>query len=154
MDSYKVARQSILKEKDLADFTGGASFELIRAAEDKIGLKFTGAYLDYLKTFGAGNFGAQEIYGILNDEFENSSVPDAIWFTLTDRRESNLPANLLAIYDTGSDELFCLDFNQLDSIGEPKVVSFIPGVALDSQTYETIAESFGEFLLKMINEEI
>ncbi|MDV2884707.1 hypothetical protein RYX45_05920 [Alkalihalophilus pseudofirmus] len=42
MDSYKVARQSILTEKDLADFTGGASLELIRAAEDKIGLKFTG----------------------------------------------------------------------------------------------------------------
>ncbi|MDV2884706.1 SMI1/KNR4 family protein [Alkalihalophilus pseudofirmus] len=77
------------------------------------------------------------MYGIFNNEFENSSVPDAIWFTLTERRESDLPANLLVIYDSGSDELFCLDFNQLDSIGEPKVVSFIPGVALDSQTYET-----------------
>ncbi len=39
---------------------------------------------DYLKTFGAGNFGAQEIYGIINADFENSSVPDAIWYTLTE----------------------------------------------------------------------
>ena len=61
-------------------------------------------------------------------DFENSSVPDAIWYTLTERRETNLPSNLLVIYDTGSDEFFCLDFNQYDYKGEPRVVSFLPGV--------------------------
>lgn len=71
----------------MAEFIGGQTNELIKLAEEELGMKFTGLYLDYLQTFGAGNFGAQEIYGIINDNFENSSVPDAIWYTLTERNE-------------------------------------------------------------------
>lgn len=93
-------------------------------------------------------------YGIINADFENSSVPDAIWYTLTERREINLPDNLLVIYDTGSDEIFCLDYSHLDDNGEPKVVSFLPGVDLESQTYEIIANDFGDFLLDVVKQEV
>jgi hypothetical protein len=103
-------------------------------------------------TFGAGNFGAQEIYGIINDDFEHSSVPDAIWFTLSERKEINLPPNLLVIYDTGSDELFCLNFN--DNNDEPTIVSFVPGMDVESQPYEIIAKDFGDFLLDLVMQEI
>ena len=113
LETYQKAKEIILNEDEFADFVGGHTDDLISLAEEKLGLKFTGLYLDYLKTFGAGNFGAQEIYGIINADFENSSVPDAIWYTLTERKEINLPNNLLVIYDTGSDELFCLDYNQM-----------------------------------------
>ncbi|MGE7184041.1 SMI1/KNR4 family protein [Peribacillus sp. NPDC006672] len=154
VEAYQKAKQIILNDDDIADFIGGRSTELINLAEEKLGLRFTGLYLDYLQTFGAGNFGAQEIYGIISADFENSSVPDAIWYTLTERKEINLPSNLLVIYDTGSDELFCLDFNQLDDKGEPKVVSFVPGVELESQTYEKIANDFGDFLLDLVKQEI
>lgn len=152
--TYQKAKEIILNEDEFADFVGGHTDDLISLAEEKLGLKFTGLYLDYLKTFGAGNFGAQEIYGIINADFENSSVPDAIWYTLTERKEINLPNNLLVIYDTGSDELFCLDYNQNDENGEPKVVSFVPGVDLESQTYEIIANDFGDFLLSLVNQEV
>lgn len=152
--TYQKAKQIIHDNEDLADFIGGRSNELIKLAEEKLGVKFTGLYLDYLQTFGVGNFGAQEIYGIINDNFENSSVPDAIWYTLTERKEINLPNNLLVIYDTGSDELFCLDFNQLDEKGEPKVVSFVPGIDLESQSYEIIANDFGDFLLDLVMQEV
>ncbi|WNS75999.1 SMI1/KNR4 family protein [Bacillus sp. DTU_2020_1000418_1_SI_GHA_SEK_038] len=154
VETYQKAKQIILNEEEISDFVGGRTIELINLAEEKLGLRFTGLYLDYLKTFGAGNFGAQEIYGIINNDFENSSVPDAIWYTLTERKEINLPSNLLVIYDTGSDELFCLDFNQTDDNGEPKVVSFVPGVELKSQTYEIIANDFGDFLLDLVKQEI
>lgn len=154
VETYQKAKQIIHDNEDLADFIGGRSNELIKLAEEKLGVKFTGLYLDYLQTFGAGNFGAQEIYGIINDNFENSSVPDAIWYTLTERKEINLPNNLLVIYDTGSDELFCLDFNQLDEKGEPKVVSFVPGIDLESQSYEIIANDFGDFLLDLVMQEV
>ncbi|WP_249292243.1 SMI1/KNR4 family protein [Metabacillus flavus] len=100
-DFYRDAKNIISANKDLADFIGGRPVQLIKDAEDRLGFKFNGLYLDYLKTFGAGNFGAQEIYGIINNDFENSSVPDAIWYTLSERREINLPNNLLIIYDTG-----------------------------------------------------
>ncbi|BBW97006.1 SMI1/KNR4 family protein [Geobacillus icigianus] len=119
----------------------------------KLGLKFIGSYLDFLLSFGAGNFGSQEIFGIISSDFENSSVPDAIWYTLTERREGNLPSNLLIIYDTGSDEVFCLDFNKIDN-NEPKVVSFFLGVDLDNQKYEIIANDFGSFLLDLVKREL
>lgn len=151
--AYIEAKQIMLND-DIADFVGGRTSELINSAEEKLGVKFSGLYLNYLQTFGAGNFGAQEIYGIISNDFENSSVPDAIWYTLTERKESNLPSNLLIIYDTGSDELFCLDYNQLDENREPKVVSFVPGVELESQTYEIIANDFGDFLLDLVKQEI
>ncbi|EIT87463.1 hypothetical protein A374_00145 [Fictibacillus macauensis ZFHKF-1] len=154
VETYQKAKQIIHDNEDLADFIGGRSNELIKWAEEKLGVKFTGLYLDYLQTFGVGNFGSQEIYGIINDNFENSSVPDAIWYTLTERKEINLPNNLLVIYDTGSDELFCLDFNQLDEKGEPKVVSFVPGLDLGSQSYELIANDFGDFLLDLVMQEV
>jgi len=152
--NYQKAKETILNEEEIADFVGGRADELISLAEEELGLKFTGLYLDYLKTFGAGNFGAQEIYGIIDENFESSSVPDAIWYTLTERKKINLPDNLLAIYDTGSDEIYCLDYSNLDNNGEPKVVAFVPGVDLESQTYEIIANDFGDFLLDLSREEV
>jgi hypothetical protein len=152
--TYQKAKQMIQTNENIADFIGGRTNELIKLAEEKLDLKFTGLYLDYLQRFGAGNFGAQEIYGIINDDFENSSVPDAIWYTLSERKAINLPNNLLIIYDTGSDELFCLDFNQLDEKKEPKVVSFVPGIELAKQRYEIIAHDFGDFLLDLVLQEV
>ena len=154
VESYQKAKNIILANQEIADFIGGRTDELIIMAEEKLGLKFTGLYLDYLQTFGAGNFGAQEVYGIITNDFENSSVPDAIWYTLTERNEINLPNNFLIIYDTGSDELFCLDLNKSSETKEPKVVSFVPGIELKSQTYEIIANDFGEFLLNLVEREI
>ncbi|SFL73543.1 SMI1-KNR4 cell-wall [Gracilibacillus orientalis] len=105
--------------------------------------------MDFLRVFGA-----QEVHGIISADFENSSVPDAIWYTLTERKEISLLNNLLIIYDTGSAEIFCLDFSQLDHKREPKVVSYIRGVESKNQTFETIANDFGEFLLDLVNQEI
>ncbi|MFC4619367.1 SMI1/KNR4 family protein [Camelliibacillus cellulosilyticus] len=152
LDSYKKAKEIIYSNEDLADFVGGHSEQLIELAEKKLSIKFNGLYLDFLKSFGAGNFGTQEIYGILGSDFDNSSVPDGIWYTLTERIESNLPNNLLVIYDTGSDELFCLDYKQLDINHEPKVVSYIPGVK--KQPLEIIANDFGDFLLDLVYQEL
>lgn len=150
-ESYQTAKQIILSS-DASDFVGGCATELIDKAENKLGIDFTGLYRDYLLTFGAGNFGAQEIYGIIHDDFENSSVPDAIWCTLTERVESNLPNNLLVIYDSGDDELYCLDFKQYNE--EPKVVVFVPRVTLENQKYEVIADDFGDFLLELVKLEL
>lgn len=151
MASYQEAKEKILKHKEQGFFIGPRSDELISFAQEATGLKFTSTYLDFLKSFGAGNFGAQEIYGIISDDFENSSVPDAIWYTLTERREINLPHHLLVIYATGSGELYCLDFNHS---AEPPVVQFVPGIDLVKQTYEVVAKDFGDFLLDLVNQEL
>ncbi|KGX88768.1 cell wall assembly protein [Pontibacillus halophilus JSM 076056 = DSM 19796] len=154
INTYQKAKELISSEGALADFVGGCSEELIRLAERKLNLSFSPIYKNYLRSFGAGNFGSQEVYGIIDKNFVNSSVPDAIWFTLSEREEIDLPDTLLVIYDTGSDELYCLDFNQIEASGEPKVVSFIPGVNIGDQTYEVIADDFGDYLLDLVEREL
>lgn len=151
LETYQEAKKIILYNKEKSYFIGPRSDELILLAQETLGITFTGGYLDFLKSFGAGNFGSQEIYGIIGSDFENSSVPDAIWFTLTERREVNLPNNLLVIYDTGMGQLLCLDFNQPS---EPTVVQFFSGVDLDKQTYEIVAKNFGDFLLDLVIQEL
>ncbi|WP_054950715.1 SMI1/KNR4 family protein [Numidum massiliense] len=152
-ETYQKAKQIILSDKERSDFFGPRSRDLISKAEEVLGLMFSGSYLDFLLTFGAGNFGSEEIYGIINGDFENSSVPDAIWFTLTERREINLPNNLLVIYDTGWGELYCLDFNSADK-GEPSVISYVPGIDQNQQINEVIANDFGDFLLELIEDKL
>ncbi|THF81691.1 SMI1/KNR4 family protein [Cohnella fermenti] len=150
LETYLEAKELIQNNKEKGFFVGSRSDELISLAEEATRIKFTGFYTDFLKTFGAGNFGSQEVYGIIGDDFENSSVPDAIWFTLTERQEVNLPDNLLVIYDTGSGELYCLDF----SSEEPHVVEFVPGIDSDQQKYNVIAKDFGDFLLDLVKQEL
>lgn len=150
LESYQKAIAIVEKNKSKCYFAGERSEAVIGLAEETLGLKFTGVYRDFLRNYGAGNFGAQEIYGVINDDFYNSSVPDGIWYTLTERNEIGLPNNLLVIYDTGGDELYCLDFNMLNNAKEPAVISIVPGVDLDKQKFEIIANDFGDFLLDMV----
>ena len=69
-ESYQTAKRIILSSDD-SDFVGGCTNELIDKAQSTLGMKFTGLYKDYLQTFGAGNIGSQEIYGIVHYDFEN-----------------------------------------------------------------------------------
>src|SRR5690625_111709 len=154
INSYQKAKKIITENESLNEFIGGRFEELILKAEQKLNLKFSPSYLDFLKTFGAGNFGAEEIFGVIHDDFENSSVPDAIWYTLSERQVSSLPNSLLVIYDSGSDDLFCLNFNNLNDAREPRIVAYTPGVALKHQSYEVIADNFGDFLLDLVSQEI
>ncbi|MFC4323312.1 SMI1/KNR4 family protein [Litchfieldia salsa] len=149
-ETYLKAINLIEQYVENADFMGERSEELIKKAELVLGLEFPPLYRDFIKRYGAGNFGAEEIYGVINDDFENSSVPDAVWFTLTERRDFNLPRNLLVIYDTGMGVLNCLDFNQIKSNGEPPVIEYVSG------TNETniLVNDFGDFLLSLIESEV
>jgi len=149
-ETYFKAVNMIEGHEDIADFIGERSEGLVKKAELILGLEFSPLYRDFIKRYGAGNFCAEEIYGVINDDFENSSVPDAVWFTLTERKSFNLPNNLLVIYDTGIGELNCLDFNQINSNGEPPVIAYVSG----SSETNIVAEDFGDFLLSLIEREV
>lgn len=151
---YEKAVKLIEENEDLKDDIGGCSHKLIELAEKKLNLKFPRSYKDFLLKFGVLSFGSEEIYGIVREDFDNSRVPDAIWYTLVERREVKMPEWLLVIYDTGSEELFCLNLNNINDEGEPIVVSFVPGLDIEYQTYEEIAKDFGEFLLSRVKLEL
>lgn len=142
---------SLMKQNDqLCDFVGNCSEELIKNAEKKLNIQFPQTYRDFLLTYGAGNFGSEEIYGVIKNDFDNSGIPDAIWFTHKQRKEAALPVNLLVIYHTGGEEMFCIDFNQVGAFNEPIVVSYLIGLDKKDQTFEKIANDFGEFLLQRV----
>ncbi len=151
---FEEAIKLIQSNSDYLASVGGCSEDLIKKAEEKLNLNFSKIYKEFLLNFGAMSFGAEEFYGIVREDFDNSRIPDAIWYTLKERKEVLIPNHLLIVYDTGSEELFCLDFNKLTSENEPAVVVFIPGVDLEYQTYEIIAEDFGEFLLQRVKIEL
>jgi hypothetical protein len=152
-DNYNKARAIIDRNPSISYFVGPRSEELVRSAEQRLGLRFSPLYRDFLLAFGALSFGAQEIYGVVNANFENSRIPDAIWCTLTERAEVNMPSHLVTIYHTGFEEYFCLDFSRLNGQNEPSVVSFAPGFPPQQQKYELIAEDFGDFLLDLVSRE-
>ncbi|WP_314576024.1 SMI1/KNR4 family protein [Enterococcus gilvus] len=81
-------------------------------------------------------------------------MPDAIWATLDERNLINLPKNLLVLYNTGLEELYCLNFDILNSNNEPKVTSYFTGYSSDVQKYEVLYDDFSEFLLDMVYSEI
>ncbi len=150
-DSYEKALILISEKIDLCDFLGPRPESMIISAENVLNLKLRGAYRDFLLRFGTGNIGSYEIFGITNGEFENSSVPNAVWYTLAERKTYKLPENLFIIYDTGSDELYCLDFSGSKE-KEPSVVSYAPGIGIEHQDFRVVAQSFGDFLLEILEE--
>ncbi|MBM7706500.1 hypothetical protein JOD03_001403 [Chryseomicrobium aureum] len=152
--TYIKAKELIFENEDLADFSGERPINFIEKAERVIGLKFPSLYSGFLKEFGYLGFGAQEVYGIINDDFVNSSIPDGIWYTLQLREDVNLPSNFLAICYDGMEEVYCLDFNNVDKNGEPKVVAIDMGYDLEHQKIQIVAEDFGDFLLELVELEL
>lgn len=143
----------ISAHQDQADFEGFKEEDLIRKAETALGLEFPPTYRQFLKEYGCGDFAGQEFYGIINENFENSSIPNGIWLTL-DERKSGLPDNLIVIYATGDGAYYALDAAQRNDSGEYAVVAWTPGASKEMGDSEKIAEDFGEFLLAMLQRSI
>lgn len=104
----------------------------------------------FFSNYGAGSIGAEEIYGLIDENFADACLPDGIWFTLTERSQIQIPKNLYVLCDTGADEFICLDFNRCDKVGEPSVVTCSPGFDNSIQTYKKIADDFGDYLLAIV----
>ncbi|KAF0804037.1 cell wall assembly/cell proliferation coordinating protein, KNR4-like protein [Alcanivorax xiamenensis] len=68
----------IQKNPDVGTFVGPPEERLIELAEKALGQVFPPSYRRFTLELGAGNFGAVEIYGVIDDDFENSSIPDGV----------------------------------------------------------------------------
>jgi hypothetical protein len=76
MRDYEAARKMLLEHGGLADFAGPRDEGLIEQAEQVLGLRFPPTYRRFLREFGSGSFGGTEIYGVVDDDFEGSGIPD------------------------------------------------------------------------------
>ncbi|MGT2950079.1 hypothetical protein BU202_02980 [Streptococcus cuniculi] len=152
MGNYEQAISLIFENIEMMDYFGECSDSLIRLAEEALGVRYPDDYRDFVSRFGAGNFGSSEIYGVFKEDFENSSVPDSVWLTLLEREEIGLPHYLVIIYELGNGELYCLNYDKLNSVGEPTVTAFVPNGK--PNTDEILYESFGDFLLNIVTGEL
>jgi len=145
MDDYERAVALIEDNDEEADFDGPKPPGLIELAERAVGLRFPPTYRRFLSEFGAGNVGSTEIYGVIDEDFEHSSVPDAIWLALTQPRPG-----LFVIYAVGEGTEFCLDITRTASDGEMPVVAVDPS----GDRQEEVASDFGGAFLMLVREEL
>jgi len=82
-----------------------------------------------------------EFYGLISNDFENSSIPDAVWLTLNER-QSGLPHSLVLIFAVGDGGYYALDTSQVDKNYECPIISY----ELDGKTSK-IADDYGSFML-------
>ena len=146
MADYELAKAIVSAHKTKAQFAGPRSEELVKAAEDALGVSFPPTYQRFLLEYGAGSFGWVEFYGVINSDFVNSSVPDAIWSTLTQRQRVKLPREFVIVGDTGTGELYALDL----SVSSGPVVVVDPGAANPKR--EDVAEDFGAFFFQHVQQ--
>jgi len=141
----------------MCDFVGPRDEETIRAGERALGLRFPPTYRRFIGEYGCGNFGSEEIYGIIHQDFEHSGVPDAIWQTLRLRARMAVASHHVVVNKLGNGELACLDLSATgdDPSAEPPVIAGWPGeLAEAGRRVEVLAPDFGAFLLDLVRQRI
>ena len=148
-NDYDKAAAVIADHPDLQDFVGPRPEDLVQAAEAALSVRLPGTYRRFLLEFGAGSFGSAEIYGVIDSNFRDSSVPNGIWYTLTERQDSGLEPGLVIVGNDGTGNLLCLDCGAGD---DPPVVLVEPG--RPPRQGEAVAKNFGAFLLDAVSGQV
>jgi antitoxin YobK len=144
MKHYESARRLLHEGHGLeVDGPQPAPAELIRKAEQALGLTFPPSYRQFLLDFGTGGFGSLEVYGIVGEDFDKSSVPDGIWCTLDERKNSGLDRRYLLVQSGGDGTYVAIDSGQSDDAGECPLVR----LSIDGKPSEHVGDSFGAWLL-------
>lgn len=150
MNSLLLAFQIIENDKSgLNNFSGNKEESLIQRAEQALKLNFPPTYRLFLEKFGCGGFGAFEVYGIIDDNFYKSSIPNSIWLTLDDRKLYNIPHSFIIIGSLGYGPCYVLDSSQPNKDGEYPVLVYSTG-----EKSEKVNEDFGDFLLEQIHQSL
>jgi len=137
-----------VRGSDRAEFVGRRDNRVVAAAEQALGLAFPPTYRRFITEFGAGAVGGQEFYGVIDDDFTNSGVPDGVWLTLRQRTQWSMPNHLVIVGDTGTGEFYVLDTATRSPDGESPVLVWFDGQS------EQVAPDFGTFMWEMIQQEL
>ena len=122
---FLAAIEEMDENPSLCKFSGPMPAASVAAAEKALGVTFPASYRDFLLRFGAGNFGSFDVFGLTDPEFAAPHVPNAVWYTLQERK-SGLPPALVALATDFMGTLVCLDTGSLSG-DEAPVVSWKEG---------------------------
>lgn len=152
MDDLRRAIVIVEANPARASFVGPRDPALIATVESVLGGQLPATYHEFVRRLGAGNFGSFETYGVIDDEFENSAVPDGVWATLKTRREAGLPNDVVVVGDTGDGLYYCVKLQE--GRAESSVFIYQPGVDADQQQSYVVAQDFGEFFLNGVRAQL
>ena len=110
---FQLIEEMIEQNPDIADFDGPVPDGDILHAQDILGFQFPAAYQKFSRTFGVGNFGAAEFYGLIAGNVPAQSIPCAVFATLSERADPNFPSDFLVIQATGYGPMLCLAIGEM-----------------------------------------
>ncbi|USP00640.1 SMI1/KNR4 family protein [Bartonella taylorii] len=117
---------------------------LIEKAEKILELQFTSSYKSFLKNYGGGEIGCEEIFSIYGVDFETVYGGDIVYNRLTEIKNGLAKPEQLVVSRTDFGETFYFDYTQFQD-GECPIY-----VRLPSEDCEYYASNFYEFLCKRI----
>lgn len=121
--------------------------EWIARAETRLGVKFPPSYRWWLETYGSGAFGDQDVFTILQMEFEDACGPDIVYQNETSAANGTaIPDGLIVFEPESSDELYYFDLSSPSDSGEYPVMRW----DMEFGATEPFAPSFDQFLLKLV----
>jgi antitoxin YobK len=140
------------RQSDRARFVGPRDPGIVAAAEEALGLSFPPTYRRFLAELGAGAVAGREFYGAIDENFDDSSIPDGIWLTLDERKRFGFPKHLVIVGDTGMGEYYVLDTSHRDADGECPVAIWVAGESKEGDVLGMVAPDFGSFFWTAIQE--
>ena len=132
------------------DFSGPISLKSIEEAERMLRVTFPPSYRKFLVRYGAGDIAGLEFYGIINDpNIDREGIPNGIWLTQNLRKETALPVEFVVVSETGYGPYYVIDTSQKNERDESPIYLWNVG-----NQKEKVADSFGEFLLSLLQESV
>lgn len=134
-----------------ASFVGERPDDMVAAAERTLQVIFPPSYRWFVSALGAGNVGSYEFFGVVDGNFEQSTVPNGVWLTLVERAEAGLPHELLLVGATGSGDYYALDTSRVNA-EDQECPAIVWSAAHPVATGEIVAPDFGAFLLSAVED--
>lgn len=153
MRDYEEALALVEDHLGEADFDAQPE-ERVQRAEQALGVRFPPSYRRFLLELGAGGVGSEEIYGLVNDDFEDPRPPQAVGLTRQLRRDGQISEDLVVISNLGQGSYYALDTAKAGPDGEAPVVGFTPGLNSAGDELEMIAPDFGRFFLDTVRADL
>ncbi|MCB1043637.1 MAG: SMI1/KNR4 family protein [Acidobacteria bacterium] len=141
--------QEMIRQSPSASFgniENGVSVTWIRKAEAFLGFSLPPSYTWWLRNYGGGEVGGEEIYSIYEMDFDQAVGGDIVFNAIANMRSNGCGFDRLYICRTGVDEYFFFETKSRTDVNEFPV--FIGDHR--SQQTEHYAKNFAEFLMKRI----
>jgi len=141
-DKLKQLIESSSEVVEFADFGHGISDEWIQRAEAALAVEFPPTYRWWLRNYGGGEVGGEEIYSVYGENFDTVVGGDVVYMNRTKQANGLLTQSQLAICHSDVDGLFYFDVSLRDDNRECPIRS--------AATARVYAQDFIEFLEKRI----